>query len=177
MQNPVDFEIFMCVCPKKLKMNQEVILIFSLAPEYKALSHVSKQPISFALCRVYKIWPLLKSLPSPLFMFMVGWISNCEIEILKWFRGDPPSLPHSFLFHITKSVWIFADLISDLRKRQVLPGEAINFWLRLATLRKTATEWLVLQYSCCCCSERDNTMKWVVNLRPSLGSLLETDAS
>ena len=83
MQNPVHFEIFMCVCPKKLKMNQEVILIFSLAPEYKALSHVSKQPISFALCRVYKIWPLLKSLPSPLFMFMVGGISNCEIEILK----------------------------------------------------------------------------------------------
>ena len=175
MQNPVDFEIFMCVCPKKLKMNQEVILIFSLAPEYKALSHVSKQPISFALCRVYKIWPLLKS-PPPL--YLCSWSAGFPIVRLKSSNDSAGTLPPTLLFisHHKVSLDLFADLISDLRKRQVLPGEAINFWLRLATLRKTATEWLVLQYSCCC-SERDNTMKWVVNLRPSLGSLLETDAS
>ena len=119
------------------------------------LSDVGKYPISFSVQwrLVYKIWPLLKSPPSPLFMFMVGWISNCEIEILKWFRGDlrphTPFYLRIFTLCILHIIWSGAYsssltqtniffflgkcLISDLRKREVLLGAAINFWLRLAT--------------------------------------------
>ena len=180
------------------------MLIFNLVKQYKALRFQSHWQISNIICSVARLQNLafIEVSPSPLFMFMVGWISNCEIEILKWFRGDPP--PHTPFYSTSHSdsLWFFQCfilyiiwcinkkkllfhsnqflsskcLISDLRKRQVLLGATINFWLRLATLRKTATEWLVLQYTGVLHHRvRDNTMKWLVNLRlpPSPGDWCE----
>ena len=145
----------------QVKQTQKVRCLFILVTQYKALRFQSHWQISNIICSVARLQNLafIEVSPSPLFMFMVGWISNCEIEILKWFRGDPP--PHTPFYSTSHSdsLWFFQCfilyiiwcinkkkllfhsnqflsskcLISDLRKRQVLLGATINFWLRLAT--------------------------------------------
>ena len=117
------------------------------------LSDVGKYPISFSVQwrLVYKIWPLLKS-PPPL--YLCSWSAGFPIVRLKSSNDSAgtsvPTLLFTFTFSLfasctssgapsssltqTNIFFFFGKcLISDLRKREVLLGAAINFWLRLAT--------------------------------------------
>ena len=102
------------------------------------LSDVGKYPISFSVQwrLVYKIWPLLKSPPSPLFMFMVGWISNCEIEILKWFRGDlrphTPFYLRILTLCILHIIWC-SFFFFDSNQHFLLLRQVLNFWFKKET--------------------------------------------
>ena len=96
--------------------------------------------ISNIICSVARLQNLAFIEVSPPPLYLCSWSAGFPIVRLKSSNDSAGTLLPTLLFishsdfdsyssQLLSSKW----LISDLRKREVLLGSAINFWLRLAT--------------------------------------------